>query len=223
MNVPYAHVGASSSAQSRIIRVLVADDHQLLREGIQSVLERTPDIRVVASVMDGDAALQAFKTLIPDLTLMDVRMPGAGGIEAIAAIRAYAPCARIIALSTYGGDALISKARKAGASAYLLKSMLSDSMLNVIRAVHDGRQSWPEPPDEMVLAHGSELSPRELEVIQLVAKGASNREIGAVLGISAETVKTYMRIILPKLRANDRAHAVAISMQRGFIDASKPG
>lgn len=202
---------------SRPIRVLLADDHHLMQEGVRAMLDSARDMRLVASVGDGSAALEAFKATIPDVTLMDLRMPDGDGLTAIAAIHRYAPCAGIVALSTYSGDALIKQARKAGASAYLLKSMLFENMLDVIRAVHAGRQFWP--PE--LQAHGGmkdDLTPRECDIMHHVARGSSNREIARALGIGEETVKTHMRTILPKLGAHDRAHAVAICMRRGYLD-----
>jgi DNA-binding NarL/FixJ family response regulator len=202
-----------------LIRVMVVDDHALLREGVTSVLDRLPDMVMVASVGDGKVALEQFRTLTPDVTLMDMRMPTMDGMSSIAGILAYAPQAKVIALSTYAGDALVKSARKAGARGYLLKSMLADNMPDVIRAVHSGQQCWPPELQRTALDYGDDLSPRECEVVRHVARGASNREIGASLGLSEETVKSYMRVILPKLRANDRAHAVAISIQRGFLNS----
>ena len=184
------------------------------------MLETTADMRLVASVNDGVAALETFKQTIPDVTLMDLRMAGGDGLSAIAAIRHYAPCARIVALSTYSGDALIKQARKVGASAYLLKSMMSESMLAVIRAVHAGMQSWPAELEAQGGYAKDDLTPRECQIMHGVARGGSNREIASDLGIGEETVKTYMRSILPKLGANDRAHAVAICMRRGYLDLS---
>jgi DNA-binding NarL/FixJ family response regulator len=205
---------------SRPIRVLLADDHYLMREGVRCMLDGARDMRLVASVGDGTAAIEAFKATIPDVTLMDLRMLGGDGLTAMTAIRRYAPSARIIALSTYSGDALIKQTRKAGASAYLLKSMLFENMLSVIRAVHAGRQFWPPELDAPAGGMKDDLTPRECDIMHLVARGSSNREIARALGIGEETVKTYMRTILPKLGANDRAHAVAICMRRGYLDLS---
>jgi DNA-binding NarL/FixJ family response regulator len=204
----------------RPIRVLLADDHYLMREGVRCMLDGAKDMQLVASVGDGTAAVEAFKATIPDVTLMDLRMLGGDGLTAMAAIRRYAPSARIIALSTYSGDALIKQTRKAGASAYLLKSMLFENMLCVIRAVHAGRQFWPPELEAPAGGMKDDLTPRECDIMHLVARGSSNREIAGALGIGEETVKTYMRTILPKLGANDRAHAVAICMRRGYLDLS---
>jgi DNA-binding NarL/FixJ family response regulator len=191
-----------------------------MREGVRFMLETSEDMQLVASVSDGVAAVAAFKQTIPDVTLMDLRMAGGDGLCAIEAICLYAPCARVIALSTYSGDALIKQARKMGASGYLLKSMLSGNMLEVIRTVHGGQKYWPADLDGYSACVKDDLTPRECEIMHLVARGGSNREIAGVLGIGEETVKTYMRSILPKLGAQDRAHAVAICMRRGYLDLS---
>lgn len=203
-----------------VIRVLLADDHYLMREGVRYMLEIAQDMQLVASVGDGIAAVEAFKKTIPDVTLMDLRMPKDDGLSAISTIRRYAPSARVIVLSTYNGDALIKQARRAGASAYLLKSMLFENMLNVIRSVHAGLQFWPPELEGHSASKKDDLTPRECEIVRHVARGSSNREIANELGIGEETVKAYMRTILPKLGAHDRAHAVAISMRRGYLDLS---
>jgi DNA-binding NarL/FixJ family response regulator len=208
------------AVRSRPIRILLADDHHLMREGVRFMLETSADMQLIASVNDGVAAVDAFKQTIPDVTLMDLRMAGGDGLSAIAAIRCYAPCARVVALSTYSGDALIKQARKVGASAYLLKSMLSENMLEVIRTVHAGLQYWPAELDAHTACVKDDLTRRECDIMHLVARGGSNREIASYLGIGEETVKTYMRSILPKLGAHDRAHAVAICMRRGYLDLS---
>lgn len=184
------------------------------------MLESAHDMQLVASVGDGPSAVEAFKATIPDVTLMDLRMPGGDGLSAIAAIRHYAPSARLVVLSTYNGDALVRQARKAGAAAYLLKSMLFENMLDVIRSVHAGCQFWPPELEAPAGSMKDDLTPRECDIIHLVACGNSNREIARELGIGEETVKTYMRTILPKLGANDRAHAVAICMRRGYLTLS---
>lgn len=191
-----------------------------MREGVRYMLDSAPDMQLVASVGDGASAVETFKKTIPDVTLMDLRMPGGDGLAAISAIRRYAPSARLVVLSTYNGDALIKQARRAGASAYLLKSMLFENMLSVIRSVHAGLQFWPPELEAHTGSMKDDLTPRECDIVRLVACGSSNREIARELGIGEETVKTYMRSILPKLGANDRAHAVAICMRRGYLDLS---
>lgn len=208
-----------AAVATRRIRVMLADDHQLLQQGLQAVLKSAGDMQVVAVATDGEQAIEYFRKTIPDVTLMDLRMPGIGGLAAIASIRAYAPHARIIALSTYAGDALVKSAMAAGARGYLLKSTLADHVLDAIRAVHAGQERWPPACDlNPAGLPANELSRRERDVVRLVAAGASNREIGQALGLTEETVKSYMRTILPKLGANDRAHAVAICIQRGILN-----
>jgi DNA-binding NarL/FixJ family response regulator len=191
-----------------------------MHDGIRFMLGTTSDMQLIAGAYDGVQAVDVFKKTIPDITLMDLRMAGGDGLTAISSIRAYSPSARIIALTTYTGDALIKQARKAGACGYLVKSMLAENMLSVIRSVHAGQQSWPTELEVASDSVGDELTPRECAVMHFVARGESNRQIGGLLGIGEETVKTYMRSILPKLRANDRAHAVAICMRRGYLDMS---
>jgi DNA-binding NarL/FixJ family response regulator len=203
----------------RPIRILLADDHHLMREGVRIMLEASSDMRLVASVPDGVGAVDAFKQLIPDVTLMDLRMGGGDGLSAISQIRAYASSARVIAFSTYSGDGLVKQVRRLGASAFMLKSMLAEHMLEVIRSVHAGKEFWPIDLKSKAL-QGTELTPRECDIMHHVARGCSNREIAQYLRIGEETVKTYMRSILPKLGANDRAHAVAICMRRGYLHLS---
>jgi DNA-binding NarL/FixJ family response regulator len=207
---------SGTAIPAKTIRVLLADDHHLMRDGVRLMLENSQDMKLVASVCDGVAAVEAFKLTIPDVTLMDLRMPGGDGLSAIAAIRAYSPCARLIALSTYTGDGLMKQVQKLGASAYLLKSMLAGHMLEVIRLVHSGGRFWPAELEQHALQKDL-LTPRECEIVHFVAQGESNREIARHLGIGEETVKTYMRSILLKLGAKDRAHAVAICIRRGYL------
>lgn len=202
------------------IRVLLADDHYLMREGVRYMLDSAQDMHLIASVDDGASAVDAFKATIPDVTLMDLRMAGGSGLTAISAIHDYAPSSRVIVLSTYDGDALIKQARQAGASGYLLKSMLYENMLSAIRSVHAGRQFWPPELQGRAGGKKDDLTPRECDIMQFVARGSSNRQIAQELGVGEETVKSHMRAILPKLGANDRAHAVAICMRRGFLDLS---
>jgi DNA-binding NarL/FixJ family response regulator len=201
------------------IRVLVADDHHLIRQGIAAIIALAPDMQVVAEADNGEAALQMHLRHRPDVTLMDLQMPMMGGLEAIAAIRSHVPSARIVVLTTYRGDAQVQRALKAGACGYLLKNMLCAEIIDTIRTVHAGGRHWPDevlgrgchPPDEA-------LSPRETDVIKLVASGNSNKRVAGHLGLSEETVKGYVSSILSKLGANDRTHAVTIAIKRGIID-----
>lgn len=201
------------------IRVLTVDDHPLLREGIAAVIEGQDDMTLAGEASNGAEAVARHRALRPDVTLMDVQMPGMNGIDAIRAIRAEYPDARIIVLTTYEGDALASRAIKAGAVGYLLKGMLRKDMLETIRAVHAGRRRIPaELAIELAHQHAADmLTDRETEVLQRVASGLANKAIADRLAISEETVKTHMKSIMAKLGANDRTHAVTIALRRGIL------
>jgi DNA-binding NarL/FixJ family response regulator len=199
--------------------VLAVDDHALLREGIAAVVESEPGLRYLGGAGTAAQGLAMFRSLRPDVTLLDVQLPDMSGIDLLATIRQDAPDARVIVLTTYRGDALASRALKGGALGYLLKSMLQSDMVAAIRAVHLGRKYVPaDIAVELSARLGEqELSSRELEVLRMVATGSSNRQIGADLGISEQTVKGHLKNILGKLSANDRTHAVTIAVQRGII------
>jgi DNA-binding NarL/FixJ family response regulator len=207
------------SVESGPIRILAADDHPLLRDGIAAVIETQTDMRLVAEATNGREAIERFREHIPDITLMDLQMPGISGIEAIASIRNEFPQARIVVLTTYEGDVQALQAFKAGASGYVLKSMVRKELLETIRAVHAGHRRIPPAIAAEIAAHFTDdfLSVRELEVLRLAAAGGANKTIGEQLGISEDTVKTHMRSVLAKLDANDRTHAVAIAARRGII------
>jgi DNA-binding NarL/FixJ family response regulator len=206
--------------QSESIRILTVDDHQLLREGIAAVLERQEDMTLVAQASNGREAVDSFRRLRPDVTLMDLRMPDMSGIEAITAIRAEFPDARIIVLTTYAGDAQAAAALKAGAVGYLLKNLVRKELLETIRVVHSGKRRVPPEIATEIAEHvaDDELTERELDVLRRVAAGKSNKLIAAELDISEGTVKTHMKSILPKLDASDRTHAVMIALKRGILD-----
>jgi two-component system, NarL family, response regulator len=206
--------------QSAAIRILTVDDHQLLREGIAAVLESQEDMTLVAQASNGREAVESFRRLRPDVTLMDLRMPDMSGIEAIAAIRSEFPDARIIVLTTYAGDAQAAAALKAGAAGYLLKNLVRKELLETIRAVHSGKRRVPPEIATEIAEHvaDDELTGREIEVLRRVAAGKSNKLIAAELDISEGTVKTHMKSILPKLDASDRTHAVMIALKRGILD-----
>lgn len=203
------------------IRVLTVDDHPLLREGIAAVIQGQADMTLAGEASSGADAVAQFRALRPDVTLMDVQMPGMNGIDAIAAIRAEFPEARIIVLTTYEGDVLASRAIKAGAAGYLLKGMLRKELLDTIRAVHAGkRRIPPEIAVELAQHHADDvLTAREVEVLQRVAAGHANKAVADALAISEETVKTHMKSIMAKLSANDRTHAVTIALRRGILSA----
>lgn len=202
------------------IRILTVDDHPVLREGIAAAIKRQTDMLLVAEANDGKEAVEQFRAHRPDITLMDLQMPAMSGIEAIVAIRKDFPEARIIVLTTYGGDVQATRAFKAGASGYLVKNMLRKELVETIRSVHGGKKRIPaELAREMAEHHTDDaLTEREVEVLREVAAGNSNKIIASHLKISEETVKTHMKIILAKLAANDRTHAVTIALKRGIIE-----
>jgi DNA-binding NarL/FixJ family response regulator len=201
------------------IRVMAVDDHPLLREGIAAVIREQKDMVLVAEAADGREAIEGFRIHRPDITLMDLQMPEVSGIEAIAAIRREFPQARIIVLTTYSGDVQALRAIRAGAFGYLLKGMIRKELLDTIRAVHAGHRRIPPEIASEMAEHFSqdELTDRELDVLKQLADGKANKEIGAQLGVSEETVKSHMRNILAKLGANDRTHAAMIAVRRGII------
>jgi DNA-binding NarL/FixJ family response regulator len=202
------------------IRILTVDDHPLLREGVASMIQAEPDMQLVAEAGNGAEAIAQFRLYKPDVTLMDLQMPGMSGVEAIKAIRDEFKEARIIVLTTYTGDVQVLQALKAGAGGYLLKSTLRTELLNAIRVVHEGRRHLtPAVTNEIAQHFGdSVISARELEVLQRIAAGNSNRQVAVQLGISEETVKAHVKSILSKLSARDRTHAVTIALKRGIIE-----
>jgi len=205
---------------TKAIKVLAVDDHPLLREGIAAVLNGEQDIELVAEAVNGREAIELFRQHRPDITLMDLQMPDMNGIEAIIAIRSEFPNARFVVLTTYQGDVQAVRALKAGASGYLLKSMLRKDLLDTIRVVHAGRRRIPPEIATELADHIAEdtLTDREIEVLRRVANGNSNKIIGAQLNVSEATIKGHLKSILAKLGANDRTHAVTIAIRRGFID-----
>lgn len=207
------------NSESRPIRILTVDDHPALRDGIAAIVDLQPDMQVVGEAEDGAQAVSEFVRLKPDITLMDLQMPGMGGVEAITAIRGVAPNTHIIVLTTYDGDVQAAKAMKAGASAYLLKTSLRKELLDTIRAVHAGRRHIPAAiAQEMALHAGDEpMSEREAEILQLVASGMANKEVARELSIAEDTVKAHMKSIFGKLNVSDRTQAVTDALRRGII------
>jgi DNA-binding NarL/FixJ family response regulator len=199
---------------------MAVDDHPLLRVGIIGAVNAQPDMTVVAEASDGDEAYTAFREYRPDITLMDLRLPRRNGIEAIEAIRKDFPTARIIVLTTYGGDVQALRAFKAGASGYLLKTMMRSELIDTIRLVHSGRRRVPPEIASSIAEHAGDdtLTHRELDVLESVASGRSNKTIADFLALSEHTVKGHVRNILSKLGASDRTHAVVIALQRGIIE-----
>ncbi|HEX7332424.1 MAG TPA: response regulator transcription factor [Pyrinomonadaceae bacterium] len=201
------------------IRVFSVDDHPLLREGIAALINNQPDMELVAEAANGAEAIQVFKQHLPDVTLLDLRLPDMSGIDILIAIRSEFPEARIIMLTTFEGDVEIQRALQAGARGYLLKNMPPSELLDVIRQVHAGKKRIPLEIASQLLEHMSDevLTEREVEVLREVAGGNRNREIAARLFISEETVKVHIKHIMEKLGASDRTQAVAIGLRRGII------
>jgi len=199
---------------------LSVDDHPLLREGIAALVANQADMQVVAEASNGREALEMFRKHRPDVTLMDLQMPEMSGIDAMSSIRGEFPDARIIVLTTYTGDVQISRALKAGARAYLLKGSLRKELPETIRAVHAGQKRVSSEVAAEIAEHATDavLTPREVDVLRLVADGNANKEIAAQLSLTEETVKSHVRNILAKLGANDRTHAVAIGLKRGIFN-----
>jgi DNA-binding NarL/FixJ family response regulator len=208
------------SSDIKTIRILAADDHALLRQGIATLVNAEPDMALVAQADTGRQAIEQFRLHRPDVTLMDLQMPEMGGLEAMMRIRDEFPDARIIVLTTYAGDVQALRSLRAGARGYLLKGHVHTDLLDTIRAVHAGQKRVPpEVAAELAgYAGADQLTPREIEILRLIAGGNANKEIAARLSIVEETVKSHITNILSKLEANDRTHAVTIGLKRGIID-----
>lgn len=203
------------------IRILIVDDHPVMRDGLRAVVDQEDDLQVVGEAGDGSEAIEQFRALLPDVTLLDLQMPRVDGLQAITTIRHEYPDACIVVLTTYPGDARVTRAMTLGATSYLLKTSCREEILKAIRsAMHGHHVVAVEVAQEMDSHRGSEgLTVRELGVLRLVAEGKSNRAIGEALYISEDTVKARMKSLMAKLEAADRTHAVTIAMRRGFIDS----
>jgi DNA-binding NarL/FixJ family response regulator len=204
------------------IRILCVDDHRLVREGIAKILENQCDISVVAFASDGEEGYQAFVQHQPDVTLMDLLMPGMNGLDCLRRIREHSPGARVIMLTMYHGEEDVYKAVRGGAAGYLLKDSLPDDLVRVVREVHAGASALP-PQIATQLAkrvNRNALTEREEQVIQLVARGMRNKEVGAVLGIAEDTVQVYLKRIFEKLKVHDRLAAVTVAVERGIVHRS---
>jgi DNA-binding NarL/FixJ family response regulator len=202
------------------ITVLCVDDHPLMRDGIASAIKQHGDIELVAEAANGEEAITAYRRYKPDVTLMDLQMPGMNGITATAAIIKEYPLARIIILTTYSGDIQATRALQVGAKGYLLKGMLRTDLINAIQRVHTGQHYVPRAVAQEIAAHvgADQLTVREVEVLRCVSTGISNKAVADILGLSEDTVKGHMRNVLAKLHANDRTHAVRIALQRGYLE-----
>jgi len=208
-----------SAGDSRI-RILVVDDHPIVRQGIAGLVGVQPDMIVVGEASNGREAIQQFRMHHPDVTLMDLQMPEMNGIDALIAIRNESPDARVIVLTTYAGDTQILRALKAGAQAYLLKNTLHEELLQTIRAVHAGKKTLSPEVSYQIAEHATDdtLTPAEVSVLRLIAAGNANKQIADQLSITEETVKSRVKSILSKLGANDRTHAATIGLKRGIIE-----
>ena len=206
-------------SQSSTIRVLIVDDHSIVRQGLATIINRDPEMTVIAQAEDGQQAIACFGEHQPDITLMDLRMPQMGGVEAITAICAQFKSARIIVLTTYDGDEDIYRGLQAGAKGYLLKDAKPNELLNAIRIVNRGQQYIPPEVGAKLVQRMSnpELSDRELEVLRLMGQGMSNSEIATALTIGESTVKSHVNRILSKLGVSDRTQAVITAVKRGIV------
>jgi DNA-binding NarL/FixJ family response regulator len=202
------------------MRILIVDDHPLLREGVASLLEKQTDMAVVAEASTGKEAVDLFRIHRPDVTLMDMRLPDVSGADAMKEILRNFPDARFVVLSTYSGDVQILRALKAGARAYLLKGLLRTELLDTIRIVHGGQKRIPPEIAAQIADHAGEssLTDREIDVLEQIAAGNPNKLVANQLLITEDTVKAHVKRILSKLSANDRTHAVTIAIKRGIID-----
>ncbi len=206
-------------SQQRVIKILSIDDDHLIREGIATVIGKQPDMELIAQASSGNEAIQQYRQHWPDVTLMDLRLRDLSGIDATAAIRAESPDARIIILTAFNGDVEVQRALEAGACGYFLKTLPPDELVEVIREVHAGKKRVQTELAARIAEHMGEdrVTAREIQVLECVAAGRHNREIGERLFISEETVKVHLKRIMAKLGARDRTHAVAIANRRGVV------
>jgi len=208
------------SSDPNVIRILTVDDHPLLRKGIAALVNAEPDMKLIAEASSGSEAIEMFRSHRPDVTIMDLQMPGMGGMEAIDRILSEFPGARIIVLTTYSGDVQVVRVLKAGVQGYILKGHVHRELLETVRAVHAGKKRIPPELAVQLVDHASDdaLTPREIDVLRLIAAGNANKKIADRLSISEASVKSYVANILSKLGANDRTHAVTIGLKRGIIE-----
>jgi len=202
------------------IRILTVDDHPVVRQGIAGMIEIESDMTLVGEASNGREAIQQFRLHHPDITLMDIQMPELNGLDALIAIRNEFPEAKVVMLTTYAGDVQILRALKAGAQGYLLKNSLHRDLLGTIRAVYTGKKALSPEATYAIAEHGTDdaLTPREIDVLRLIAAGNSNKRVADKLSIGEASVKSHVENILSKLGANDRTHAVTIALKRGIIE-----
>ena len=207
---------------SNPIRILVAEDHPVARVGVTTIVGLQPDMTVVAEASNGQQAVELYRKHRPDVVLLDMRMPIMSGLDAAAAIRSEFPNARMVALTTYGGDQDIRRALAAGVMAYLTKDALNDELIKAIRAVHGGQQYLPASVSAALAAHmpKSDLSAREVQVLELIVRGLANKQIAYSLNIAEHTVKNHVKNILSKLGVQDRTQAATAAIQRGIVHLS---
>jgi len=201
------------------IRIMVVEDHHVVRQGLMALIKTVPGLDIVAEAPDGKQAIEQFRHHKPDITLMDLRLPNLGGVDAITAIRSEFPAARVIVLTTFDGDEDIYRALQAGARGYLLKGMDADELIEAVRAVHAGKTRIPGAVAQRLAGRmsGQELTLRETDVLKQIVAGKSNKEIASVLFISEATVKTHINSLLGKLGVTDRTQAATTALQRGIV------
>ena len=207
------------SASSSEIRILVVDDHAMLREGVAAMVATETDMLLAGEAADGVEAVAAFERLRPDIVLLDLQMPRMNGLEVLAAVRQLDPAARVIVLTTYDGDVQALRALKAGASGYLLKTSLRKELIDAVRAVHSGRRYILAEIAHEIALHATEdsLSQREIDILEQVAKGQSNKTVARAFGLSEDTIKAHLRSIFSKLDVGDRTQAVTVALRRGVL------
>ncbi len=209
----------NGAAQPAKIRVLVVDDHPIMRVGIAAIIEATPDMTTVAQAGSGEEAIELFEKHLPDITLMDLRLPGISGVDAIRMLMSRHPNAKFVVLTTYEGDEDIHQALAAGARSYIVKGMPHEALVSALRRVQAGGRFLPQPVSRALHSRipNSDLSLREREVLELIVRGRSNKEIASDLGITESTVKCHVSVILMRLNVSDRTQAVVTALQRGLV------
>jgi len=209
----------NGAAQPAKIRVLVVDDHPIMRVGIAAIIEATPDMTTVAQAGSGEEAIELFEKHLPDITLMDLRLPGISGVDAIRMLMSKHPNAKFVVLTTYEGDEDIHQALATGARSYIVKGMPHEALVSALRRVQAGGRFLPQPVSRALHSRipNSDLSIREREVLELIVRGRSNKEIASDLGITESTVKCHVSVILMRLNVSDRTQAVVTALQRGLV------